>query len=367
MFNKILAFVLLNGLIISFVSNASAETNKMPNVVIGGDLRYRLESIDLDTQDARHRHRIRVRLNVKGEVTEDLSVTIGIGSGSSNDPVSSNQSLDGSFASKPIWLDLAYFNYNPNFFSDLTLMGGKMKSPFKFVGKNELFWDSDLNPEGFAFNLNHKFNNVKPFVNAGAFWVEERSKEKDSFLLGTQAGLKLGNDNFYVLGGGRYFDYRKVKGEKTFWDSEDSFGNSTSSNKDGELFYVNDYNIAGAFLELGGNISGLEYALFGDSVRNVAIDENNNGWLVGAKVGDCKNPFNVCARYAYSSTEKDAVVGVFSDSDFAGGTTDSKGHEVNLSTKVSKKVKTSVSYFNNHLNENNVNYQRVQIDLSAKF
>ncbi len=99
-----------------------------------GDFRYRHESIDEETtgsvrwKDGRNRHRIRARLMLEAVLNDEWGVGFRLASGSA-DPTSTNQTLDDSFSSKDIWLDLAYFDYHPAAVKGLNVYGGKMKNP----------------------------------------------------------------------------------------------------------------------------------------------------------------------------------------------------------------------------------------------
>ena len=285
--------------------------------------------------------------------------------------MSNNQSLDAAFSSKPLWLDLGYFDYHPCDAAGLHVLGGKMKNPLYTVGKSELLWDPDLNPEGLALQVQPDLGTVSPFVNAGYFWVEERSSQADSFILGGQAGLKLAFEpsDSYVIVGGRYVDTMNIEGQEVFWDPEDSFGNTaTDVAGDGILSYDYDYDLLGAFLEIGGKAGRVPWAVFGDFVQNTAVDEESTGWLVGVKAGKCKKALDLCGRYIYRVVEADAVVGIFTDSDFNGGGTDSKGHEVNAGVQLAEGVKSGATYFYNKTSiEHGEDYHRLQLDLKMKF
>ncbi len=68
--------------------------------------------------------------------------------------------------------------------------------------------------------------------------------------------------------------------------------------------------------------------------------------------------------------EADAVLGLWSDSDFAGGDTDAKGHTLRGAWAPTKKWKIGLTYF---INETGVelddgdNYRRLQLDWAYKF
>ncbi len=339
-------------------------------IKLKGDFRYRFEMIDKEDKDLRYRHRIRARLGVHATIIDDLSAVVQLGTGGSDDPVSNNQTLTESFSSKPLWLDLAYFDWHPSFAKGLKVQGGKMKNPFYRVGKTELQWDPDMNPEGLALGYRRAFGLVEPFVHGGGFWMEERKEDDDSWLLGAQGGLKFtfADGLFYVLAGAGYMDFTAVKGRGLYRDPEDSFGNSTVEDEEGILTYASDFNEVNAFGEIGGKIVHLPWAVFADWVTNTGADDDNTGWLLGASLGKCKESLDFQLRYIYRKVEKDAVVGLLTDSDFKGGGTDGKGHEANFSFQIIKGVKFAASYFYNQTPlEDTGDFHRAQFDLKFKF
>ncbi|MFT6071039.1 MAG: hypothetical protein ACJAT2_002727 [Bacteriovoracaceae bacterium] len=315
----------------------------------GGDLRYRNERIDEDSKDSRFRNRIRARLTLKGEVQDELSYSFRLASGST-DPVSSNQSLDSGFSTKGINLDLAYLTYQTKL---ARVMAGKMKNPFVKPGKTELIWDGDLSPEGIAVHLPfHMF-----FANLGYFFTEERSTAPDSTLHGAQVGINHKDDFFGIIFGLSYYDYLRLRGESPLFDSTDSFGNSTVAGN-----YKHDFNLAEAFLEVNLKTK-LPLSFFADFVKNTEGGKDDTAYLVGLSLGK-----KIKFSYNYREVEKDAVLGAFTDSDFAGGGTDGKGHELGLSYSPSKKTKFGFSHFmNKTLVTNGKDYQRSMLDFSLKF
>lgn len=349
---------------------------------VKGDLRYRVEMIKKDDGDLRYRHRVRARPAIVATVFDDLSATIGLGTGGTassddeGDAVSNNQTLGHGFSSKYIWLDLAYFDYHPSWFKGFQVLGGKMKNPLYRVGKSELLWDPDLTPEGLSIAYKRQFGVVEPFLTGVGYFLEERKADDDSWLLGVQGGAKLHLGPVYVMAGGRYMDYTEVKNRTPLFDEEDTYGNSyeaTDSDGDGEddtYTLANDFNIAGGFLEVGGKIGKYPWAVFGDVAVNTAVDNDRTAWLAGAVFGSTKEQYGFKVRYIYRRVQKDAVYGLFSDSDFYGGDTDGTGHEVNASFAPHKLVSFGGSYFfNQGLSDAApvTKYHRVQIDLKMKF
>jgi hypothetical protein len=194
------------------------------NIKIMGDFRYRHEMIDEQDKDTRNRHRMRARLGFDAAVNSDTNVIFQLASGS-DDPVSTNQSITGSFTHKAIWIDMAYFDWHPASFKGFRFQGGKVKNPFICVGKSELIWDADLNQEGLALKYSAAGKRVEFMANAGGFWIEERKDTKDSMLYAGQAGLKFklnGDDLTFTLGGS-YYGFNNVKDFGPFYDPEKKF------------------------------------------------------------------------------------------------------------------------------------------------
>lgn len=75
-------------------------------VTFTADFRDRYEYIDQQRRDIRQRDRVRLRAQFGMQVSNNLGFTMGLATGA-DDPVSTNQSLDGSFTTKDVRLDLA--------------------------------------------------------------------------------------------------------------------------------------------------------------------------------------------------------------------------------------------------------------------
>jgi hypothetical protein len=66
--------------------------------------------------------------------------------------------------------------------------------------------------------------------------------------------------------------------------------------------------------------------------------------------------------------ERDAVIGAFNDSDYAGGGTDNKGFIFQYDYQASKNVMLSATFFMNRKGiRNGVDYNRLQIDSNFRF
>lgn len=347
-----------------------------------GDFRYRYEYIDDDrpkdgaARPDRHRNRIRARLGLDAKVNDEWSLGFRVAGGTA-DPVSSNQTLDEAFSSKPLWLDRAFFTYQPNGFEGLSAMGGKIGNPFLSVGKNELIWDSDLNFEGAAVKYAMPLGDKTSLnVCGGGFYVNEESGGADTSLWGAQAYLKhqIANPT-YVLAGASLFCYGNIEGSESLaaeWDDDDEefFGNSHVTDAGGDEVFAGDYDLLELFVEVGTELAGLPVVVHGDWVHNaVAADEDEDtGWLVGGTINRARKPGSWEFSYDYRDIEADAVVGQFSGSDFIGGGTGGKGHRFGFALAVAKNVVAALTYYNNTIQRGSeYDYDRLQADLKLKF
>lgn len=342
--------------------------NWSDNVKVSGDLRLRHEYIDQDGRDERHRERVRARAKVTGTINEDIKGVIGVASGES-DPVSTNQTLDDGFSSKGLQLDLAYVDWD---LGGVTLTGGKMKNPM--VLGQDLVWDGDLNPEGVNLSFSNELGEgINLDGNLGYYFVEERSSDDETNLLGATLLASIKSGDVGVKIGGGYFMYDNVEGFDVLFDG-DSFGNSVVETTDPDTgdvtssVYATDYSIAEGYVEVSLN-AGLPIKLFADYVVNTEADDNDTGVQVGISLNKAKNPGDWELAYNWRDLEADAVFGAFTDSDFAGGGTDGEGHKVQAKYQVAKNWQASATVFVNTIapDTKDTDYTRVQLDLIGKF
>ena len=338
------------------------------NVKIKGDLRYRHEMIDKENKDARNRQRLRARVAIIGKVTDNTDVVVQIASGS-DDPVSTNQTLGDAFSTKQVGIDLAYFKTKINGLQGFSLQGGKFKNPFFKPGKSELIWDSDWNPEGGVATYAYSTEQVTFTLIGAGLWIEERSSGDDSWL-GAGQGIvryELPEKKGHITGGVGYFNYVNTQGFAPFFDKEDAMGNTVTMLPDSTLAYAYDYDLLELFGEASHTFGDIPVTVMGDYVNNTAVDSQNTGWQVGIKVGKTKKTGSWSLRYLYKKIEKDAVVGIFTDSDFRGGGTDAKGHELNGALQLAHHTTFKVSYFINKIGTQETDFNRLQVDLQLKF
>ncbi len=368
-----IAFVL-----VALMLSAGAEAGEWwEKVNWKGDFRHRHEFIRDESKDSdRNRWRIRLRFSLSADVSESWSVHTRFATGS-DDPVSANQTLDGGFSTKGFHLDRAYFAFHPQAMKCLRVTGGKIKQPFMVVDKTELIWDGDLNPEGMALGIDRGITErVSMIVNGAFFYVDERKQADDTWMGGLQGAVEVSatERTSLVLGGG-YYDYRNLREMEGLYDPGDLFGNehqvyqrihhgdTTTWNG-----YAVDFDLVEGFGKFAFQMEKVDLQVYGNYVQNKAADSLDTGWLIGGSMtyGDGRGHFKLRANWR--ELEKNAVVGVFTDSDFRGGGTDGKGLELNAAYGLTDKVNLGLTYFRNSKGvEEDLEYDRVQADLKIKF
>ncbi|MBT3625540.1 MAG: hypothetical protein HN526_15710 [Gammaproteobacteria bacterium] len=359
----------------SFVSSTSTveklATTLTPagwteSVKITGDFRYRYENIDAERSDTRERNRVRARLAVTARPADEVEVGIGLASGN-EDAVSTNQTLGGGGATKDINLDLAYFKWQakPGF----NVIGGKMKNVFYRPAGHGLLWDGDYRPEGLGFT----FERGNYFLNAAANFLESDSKNNDLTAYGFQTGFNGSVGNSQLVAGIGYFDIDTKDREAFIGDSDDFFGNSFSCIDSDALTgckYDNNYEELELFAQLSTTIGETPVALFADLVQNQDASDFDTAWAAGLKLGNAGAPGTWEFSYLYQNIEADAVLGLVTDSDFAGGGTDAKGHLFKGAWAVNKQWKIGFTFFDNQRNADlgvEEDYKRLSLDTAFKF
>jgi len=382
LFLNVAAMVLLIGPSYALAGNWW-ETIKM-----NGDLRYRHEMIDAEGKDAWYRHRIRARIGITGEVSPYTTVGFQLATGS-DDPVSTNQTLDNAFSTKQVGIDLAYFEAYHDAAPGLTIAGGKFKNPFFRPGSSQLVWDSDWNPEGGAVTYKCDMDQFSIMLIGSGLWIDERSSGDDSYIA---AGQAVGRFHFNekkssLAFGGGYFNYANTEGFDVFYNPMKSKGNSGSPVVDTSAVvdtlgnisiaydttsykYATDFDCFELFVEAKTEFNEMPVTVMVDYVSNVAADSLGSGWLVGFKAGKAKKPGSWEARYTYRNLEKDAVVGIFTHSDFGGGGTDAKGHEIGGAVQLAANTALKVTCYITEIGlqeDETENLKKLQVDLQLKF
>ena len=343
------------------------------------DMRYRMETIEGDTVPKRQRDRIRLRAGLEAKATDNLLVVAQLATGDT-DPRSSNQTLSGQFDRNPIGVDLAYIEWTVA--QGLKVTGGKMKNPL--VRPADLFWDGDLNPEGLSF----AFERGPWFGSANYFYLTERSgiatagstfatKGSESTATVGQIGYRLpvGDVSTLTLAA-NYMDLGAGKGRCDLFGNTGN-GNTTvaltaapcSATNNTSLAY--DYKVSGFQAQYDTVVSGLPLTVFGEYAKNDGAKNGlDSAYAFGAALGKAANAKTWEVSYLYQSVDKDALFGMFTDSDFADGKTDGKGSVFKFGYAPVKNWTLNATYFMNKRNFNSatqLDYKRLQLDFNVKY
>ncbi|MDY7011423.1 MAG: putative porin, partial [Planctomycetota bacterium] len=356
----------------------------MENLKFYGDLRLRYQGdcFSGSQRGSKNRNRARFRLRfgvTKHWLDKQMEVGFRLASGSEgyrdcaretvhgySDATSSNQTFSDFFSEKPIWIDLAYAKYAPDWLKGFTIIGGKMKNPYVHT---DLVWDSDVNPEGVWTQYKPTFNGFSPFASVGYFVVDESGNGKDVILAGYQAGMhwKLTKDVQWTCAA-TYYDYDNFEEAAVY-----SSGNHQDT--DPCYYLAEEFQMFNLTNKVKFKAFGLPMQVYFDWVHNCGdsdsapdYNDQSDGYAVGLKVGKNKKKGDWSAGYKYAYIEANATVGAFNDSDF--GHANRRGHvfsaKYNLADPltIGGKVFYTEPVTGSHENERNVT---VQADLVWKF
>ena len=138
-------------------------------------------------------------------------------------------------------------------------------------------------------------------------------------LYGLQAGYRGDlNNGMGLTAGISYYETSNMKGRKPIFTPDNGQGNQLDINGN-YLYGFSEFNI---FSELRFQVGGKPATFFADYVRNREAKAFDDGYATGITYGSTSNPGNWSLAYVYQDSGANAVIGAFSDSDFAGGTSD---------------------------------------------
>ena len=334
------------------------KVKKGENIQFLGDLRLRSQSIKKGSASLEHFFRFRARFGLNAKLVENLKIEFMLASGN-GDPVSTNQSIGNGFSGKDIVIDVAdvYYTYGYHSF----VRAGKIKLPLYRTHKNQIIFDGDLRPEG-AFVKHKLFSNTD--ITVGAFVVAnlkdvKGSNQTDPIYLYTAQLVQYISD-FRIVGG--YYHYDNLMGHHPSINDKDvSKGNSLNVNNT----YVNAYHMGELALQY--DIGDFSFGV--DTIYNFGAEKENFAYNISAMYGTLKNQFDNKLGYFYRVVEKDAVLGAFSDSDFAGGNTGFKGHQLMWGMQLIDFTQLAVTYINavDKYDTDIGRYQRLHVDLKFTF
>ena len=379
----------VSGSCLAAESNAPAATPApapktwADSITLKGDFRYRYETINDDTKkDAnketytRQRDRVRARLAAEAKVNDRTKAVVGLSTGG-NDPISGNQTLGDGGQKKDMKLDLAYIDFKAfeAAATEVNVLAGKMKNPFLTMN-DDLVFDSDLSPEGAAVKAQTGNDVVTLYGNAGTFWLQERDSKDAGQLLAGQGAMKLQFiPEISLTLGASYYGFQNMEGYDVIdWENKNNaYGNSTKkgtvSGGTTNKAWATEYTPVVYFASLDVWVAGVPVSFFGQELSNTDADKLNEGHMYGVSVGKAKREGTFEVGYSHTELEKDATLGMWTDSDRWGGGTDGKGHKLYAKYQIMKNLQLGGAYFKDDkgIAKGGTDYDRMQLDLVAAF
>ncbi|MCJ7957806.1 MAG: putative porin [Pseudomonas sp.] len=339
-----------------------------------GDVRFRQETVKIQGESNnggrdKDRQRIRARLGAYTEVNSQVDTGIRIATGSSDDARSTNQDQDNYFDKKSIWLDLGYIDYHPDQIKNLHVIGGKMLQPW--VNMGDVIWDSDINPEGLALTYKYPLgSSAELFGSIGNYNLKDNVDgdgvqfRHDLRLTSGQLGTRFSvTDNLKMTLGGSVYAYQNDKDSRCTTTTTPCALAVNGNSADNQFRLYEGF----AQADIGG--LAVPLAFYGQYVKNNdAVTDQDTAWLIGAK----SKVFGLNLDYNYRDIQRNAVVGAFTDSDFANGTTGSRGHKMKVSYDIDKNFALGATYFLTKADyasrtQRDANTNTLQLDAEAKF
>jgi hypothetical protein len=392
-----------------------------------GDIRFRYEGIynaDIAANNPdRNRERVRLRFGLGVDVSEELQGKIRLVSGDPNDPISTNQTLTDLFTRKPISLDWAYITISPwkTFGLDqltgsekpmFSITLGKYPLPMFFPGGSDLVFDADLSPEGLTesftlwdrpggvfrtFKITAMQWSIKEFSNNSATNLFDAT---DAWMFGgqVQAQLALTAALRLTLAIADYWFQRLdviarernsnsallITNNVRRFSGAVAGGAPVSPASCASPFtaagciagFLGGFNIlnAGAQLDISTPWKQWPLSFFFDVAYNTeAATADDTGLWLGLRVGRAASKGDLRFTYTFARTETDAVLSVFSYSDFGrNGGTNVLGHFVALDYVLLSRLTLTLKYhFVNFIDRpagfHNPTQSRLQLDAVLSF
>lgn len=351
----------------------------------------------LNTTEDRSRLRVRARVGVATKVDEDWSGGIRLTTGSTSDPLSSNQTL-GTYGNRfTVAFDRAYIRYA--YYDQFSVVAGRFGNPWFGT---DLVWASDLSFDGVALQWLPRVAGQRAFFTLAAMPIQEvELAPHDKWLFGAQVGADLRGPGIVSgkLGLG-YYHYQNIVGVRNptsglinqndytapaFAQKGNTYFNiATDTSKPLLLALASDYHIVNLTGTMAvETVGGRQLVLTGDWAKNLGFDRTAVAERVGTDVEPKTNAYalrvayghaDVHARgewqgfFSYKHVERDAVLDAFTDSDLRLGGTDVKGYVLGASLGLGKNTVGTLRWLSGQsISGAPLSIDTLQADLSMRF
>ena len=326
--------------------------------------------------------------NVKAVVRLATDTSKSGGAGVGGDPQSNNQDMNNGASKKPIFLDLAYIDWNlfgPDN-SELHLLAGKMANPF-ISFNDDLIWDPDTTPEGAALKGVWDLSPVTLMGNLGYIVLNNNNTATNAVgnnevvLYGAQGAVKYDfcPEVALTLGVSDYFYNHIDNSMPSYFDitGNNSKGTSFFGNELVSNHFANGYDVVEPFasLDMFPTVCNriVPVSLYTESARNLDADHFDNAYLYGITLGKAKNPNTAEIGVSRTRIDRDSVLGMWTDSDRWGGGAGGEGYKFYIKYMIMKNLAAQITYYNDKKSievpatPNGTGYERMAFDLVASF
>ena len=339
--------------------------------------------------------RFRARIGMDAQVNDNVKAVVRLGTdgygsdktGVGGDPQSNNQDMNNGAAKKPIFLDLAYLDWNlfgPDN-SEVHVLAGKMVNPY-ITMNDDLVWDPDTTPEGLAVKGQYDLSPVTLLGNVGYIVLNNQNSataaHDDVVQYGAQgavkyefcpeAALTLGISDYY-FNGIKNSPVNVVdimgKAKSTTYYGNDVHASGSSTNFTDGFDVVEPFAALDLFPTECGKV--LPVSVYAQAVDNVLAPSLRKGEMVGLTLGKAKNPQTAEIGVSYARLQRDSTLGMWTDSDRWGGGTDGEGYKLYVKYMILKNLYGQVTFYDDKKSVDASNagtgYERVALDLVASF
>lgn len=266
-------------------------------VDFSGKFGYRNDNFEVGAVETK-RDRFAASLEAASQIDSKTKVVIGLRTGSTK---SSWVDMGGENSLKNIDLNLAYVEYAAAPFAKVTL--GKMHQPWKSEG---LMFDPDIKPEGLAVALKHDSG---LYGNVFKLKLSEGQDSADSTLDGLQVGFVKKFDGMAV-------DLHAALLEQDV-KTDVVCILPVPAAPCRNLPLETDLQVLG--LSVAKEVAGMPVKAFVQQVKNDKANKLDTATAYGVTFGHAKNPGDWEVSVVNQKSEANALSGVWTDSDFAGG------------------------------------------------
>lgn len=362
----------------------------------------------LNTSEDRARLRGRLRVDVKADVAPNITARFGVSTGVFSDPISMNETY-GNYGQKLNFgvhsASLEWHPTNDSATRSFDLLAGRFDNPFLH---SYLIWDEDLAFDGvvgtIGFDVFRRGNNTFErgvWLTLGAFPVQEAElSQADKWLYAGQVGLQLPFANASAFRfGAAYYSFKNLTGLRNAPDSTlNDYTAPLLLGRGNTLFDIrndldpstNLFALASDY-QLANVLAQLDFAAFGKNHVILTLDYvDNRGFKadeVAARVGQPVTPrtkghemefsigrdrvrdardWRVFGEYRY--VERDSMLDVFTDSDFALGGTDNQGFIVGFELGLAKNTWLTTRWFSStEIDGPPLSIDVLQVDWNTRF